>query len=261
MSDACCCASQLWFGVPGLCEILQSLQTLQLMMSRDDVGAQMLSEMCASQGCTKDQCALEERSCKPTAIACAREYLECSRSSTDRCSCAVQQTKCMSDGGCVDKDMGLARIAAYEMCLSDGCDADVCEQMAYDLEVRDKMQPLSRAAAVRQVLNNADDSAGNQSKSVLGTSSKSCQSSTLRCSGSYAACMTRVANVYEWIPSLVRSGYAGLGKPFDITDEGKTLRWPGMDGSAAARVRTPLPRSKVSRCAAEGERMSACLRA
>lgn len=192
---------------------------------------------------------MDEWSCNSTAIECAREYLKCSGSRADRCSCAVPYTKCMSEGGCLSSDnqVGIARVTAYEMCLQDGCDVGVCDQMAYDLETQDNLRQLSRAGAVRQALQEGNHSASRvlRNGSALGTSSRACQSSTLRCSRSYASCMTRVSNVYEWSPTLVRSGYAGLDQSFEITDAGKSLGWPGMDGSAAARVPVPLPKSLV----------------
>lgn len=151
----------------------------------------------------------------------------------------------MSQGGCIDKESGIARAGAHDMCLRDGCDLDVCDELAHELEVKLQAPPSSRAVAVREALNDGNESAGANSSRALGTSSKTCESSTLRCSRSYADCSTRVANVYEWSPSQVRSGYAGLGKPFDILDGGATIAWPGMDGSAAARVRLPLSRGLV----------------
>jgi hypothetical protein len=210
----------------------------------------MLLEMCASQGCAKEQCALQEWSCNATAIACARDYLKCSASQTDRCSCAVPYTKCMSQGGCIDKGSGMARAAAHDLCLRDGCDLDVCDDLAHELEAKQQAPPSSRAVAVREALNDGNESVAAKSAGELGTSNKTCGSSTLRCSRSYADCTTRVANVYEWSPAQVRSSYVGLGKPFEILDGGGTVSWPGMDGSAAARVRLPLSRGLVRASAA-----------
>jgi cysteine-rich repeat protein len=78
---------------------------------------------------------------------------------------------------------------------------------------------------------------------VESTASKPCETSTLRCSHEYADCFTRTTSNYNWTSTLIRSSYTGFGIPFQI--QGHTLLLPGMDGSAAARTQSPIPKGKI----------------
>ena len=78
---------------------------------------------------------------------------------------------------------------------------------------------------------------------VENTGSRACTTTTLRCSHEYADCFTRTATNYDWAAALTRSSYAGAGRPFQI--QGQVLFFPGMDGSGAARMRSPLPKGRI----------------
>ena len=201
--------------------------------------------MCRQQGCTAEQCGLEVSACNATTISCAREYINCSASSSDRCSCARPYVMCMSEGGCIDKTSGVERVNVHEMCIRDGCSTEHCDLLNYELELKAIPQQLTRTQSVKEALN---PTCGNATcrKVELGTGHKSCQTTTLRCSRNYADCATRMADSHKWTQRLIRSSYIGSKEPYTIENDGQTIFWPAMDGSAAARPLSPLPKGKVT---------------
>jgi hypothetical protein len=143
----------------------------------------------------------------------------------------------MSEGECIEKSTAIERVKISDMCIQDGCSADLCDILTDELESLPRARPRTRAQAVQQ--------ASLAVHVVLEPSDQVCAATTVRCSRSYADCSTRVANSYAWTPTLIRSSHVGMDSPYQIQDEGTTLLFPAMDGSAAARPRSPLPKGKV----------------
>ena len=218
---------------------------------------QIRADMCRAQGCSASQCGLVP-TCSSTATLCAQEYMECSSSQVDRCSCTAPYVMCMADGGCIDTASGIERVRVHDMCLRDGCTRELCHLLSEELEP--SVLPSSRARAVEDALKYNESCTmkcvreGGSSfaqctdecrNGELSAGSKLCEETTLRCSREYADCATRTGNEYTWTAGLIRSGYVGFDLPYQIEDEGQTIVWPAMDGSAAARPRSPLPKGKV----------------